>query len=85
MDIIKTWSDSVGVSILFKGTEKLEVRLGVFNGNAVSVKSLDGFKDVVKVRVAHVGVDLSFIWNINGGQEEGLDSPVEVGILVLLQ
>lgn len=83
MDVIDTRADVAGVGRVDEDAEKLGVRLAVLNGQDVSVQGGDGVEEVLELGVAEVGVDLGGILDTRGGELEGLDGPVEVGIALL--
>ena len=49
VDIVDTGTDLVGVAVPLEGVEQLHVSLGSFNGDDVSIKTLDRGEDVVEV------------------------------------
>lgn len=70
VDVVDTGADLVGVAVLLEGGEELHVTLGGLNGDDISIETLDGGEDVVKVGVAEVGVGLELIGDTGGGQFE---------------
>ena len=90
MDVVETWSETGAEGLTFKHIEEFEIRFRVFDRNHVCIKSLDGPEDVVEIRlssvtrkgdyIAKMAVDLSYISNRSGGETEGVDCPVKVGI-----
>lgn len=54
MDVIDTRADLIGVSIMLEGVEEFHVGLGGLNRNDISIKTLDGWEDVIEIRVAEV-------------------------------
>lgn len=82
MDVIDTRTDLVRVAVLLEGLEKLHVALRRLNRDDISVKTLDGGEDIVKVGVAEVGVSLELISDTSSGELEGVDGPFEIGIPV---
>jgi len=67
---------------MFEGVEELHVGLGGFDRDDISIKTLDGRENVVEVRVAKVRVGLELVSNTGGGELEGVNSPLEVGVPV---
>lgn len=82
VDIIDTGANLVRVAIVLKCSEQLHVALGSLNGNDVGIKTLDGGEDIVKIRVAEMGVSLELIGDTGSRELEGVNSPLEVGIPV---
>lgn len=82
VDIIDTRADLVRVTVLLEGVEELHVALGSFDGNNISIETLDGWEDIIKIGVAEVGVSLELISNTSGGELERVNSPFEVSIPV---
>ena len=82
MDVVDTRADLVGVSVLLEGLEKLHVTLGCLDGDDISIETLDGWEDVVKVGVAEMRVSLELIGDTGCGKFEGVNSPLEVGVPV---
>lgn len=83
VDVVDTRSDVSGVGRVNEDAEELSVRLAVLNGQDIGIEGGDGVEEVLELRVAEVRVDLSGILNASGGQLEGVDSPLEVGITLL--
>jgi hypothetical protein len=54
MDVINTRSDLIRVSIMLEGVEEFHVGLRGLNGDDISIKTLNGWEDVVEIRVAEV-------------------------------
>ena len=82
VDVVDTGANLVGVAVLLEGGEELHVALGGLDGDDIGVQALDRGEDVVKVRVAEVGVGLETIGDTSSGELEGVDGPLEVGIPV---
>lgn len=78
MDVVDTGTDLVGVTILLERMQQFHVTLGELDGNDISVKALDRWEDIIKVRVAEVRVSLSNIRNTSSGKFERVDSPLQV-------
>lgn len=83
MDIVDTRSDVARVSLVDEDLEKLGVGFGVLDGEDISIKSSNGVEEVLELRVAEVGMDLSGILNTSSGELEAVDSPLQVGIALL--
>lgn len=49
VDVIDTRANLVRVPVMFEGGEELHVGLGSFDGDDISIKTLDRGEDVVKV------------------------------------
>jgi len=49
VDIIDTRTNLVGVPVMFEGGEELHVGLGRFDGDDISIKTLNRGEDVVEV------------------------------------
>jgi hypothetical protein len=54
MDVINTRADLIRVSIVLEGVEELHIGLRGLNGDDISIKTLDGWEDVIEIRVAEV-------------------------------
>jgi hypothetical protein len=54
MDVVNTGADLVGVTIMLEGVQQFHVSLGGLNRDDVSIKTLDGWEDIIKIRVAEV-------------------------------
>jgi len=75
VDVVDTWTDVTWVSLVDEDLEELGVRLGVLNGENISVESGDGVEEVLELRVAEVGVDLGRVLDTSGGKLEAVDGP----------
>lgn len=82
MDVVDTRADLVRISVLLEGLEKLHVALGCLDGDDISIKTLDGWEDVVEVGVTEMRVSLELIGDTGCGEFEGVNSPLEVGVPV---
>lgn len=80
VDVVDTRADVAGVGLIDEDLEELGVRLGVLNGEDISIQRGNGVEEVLELRVAEVGVNLSRIVNASSGQLEAVDSPLEVGV-----
>src|SRR5690606_36803613 len=78
-----TGTNVTGVLVLNEDLEELGVGLGVLDGENVSIESGNGVEEVLELGVAEVRVDLSRVLDTRGGESEGLDGPVEVGLTLL--
>jgi hypothetical protein len=83
VDVVDTRSDVSGVSRVNEDAEELGVRLAVLNGQDVSIESGNGVEEVLELGVTEVRVDLGSILNTGGGQLEGIDGPLKVGVTLL--
>ena len=54
MDVINARADLIRVSIMLEGVEELHVGLRGLNRDDISIKTLDGWEDVIEIRVAEV-------------------------------
>lgn len=79
MDVVDTGANVARVGLVDEDLEELGVRLAVLNGQDIGIESGDGVEEVLELRVAEVGVDLSAIGDTSGRQLEGVNSPLEVG------
>jgi len=82
VDIIDTRTNLVRVSVSLEGVEQLHVTLGSLDRDDVSIQGLDGWEDVVKVRVAEMRVGLGLVAYTGSGELEGASGPFEVGVPV---
>lgn len=80
MDVVDTGTDVARVVLVDEDTQKLSIRLAVLDGQNIGIESGDGVEEVLELRVTEVRVDLSTVGDTGGGQLEGVDSPLEVGI-----
>jgi len=78
VDVIDTRADLVRVAVLFEGVQELHVALGCFDGDDISVETLDGWEDVIEVGVAEVRVGLESIRDAGSGELERVNGPCEV-------
>lgn len=83
VDVVDTRADVSGVSRVNEDVEELSVGLAVLNGQNVGIESGNGVEEVLELRVAEVGVDLSRVLDAGGGETESLDGPVEVSLTLL--
>ncbi|KAK1242143.1 hypothetical protein MKX07_000129 [Trichoderma sp. CBMAI-0711] len=83
VDVVDTRSDVAGVGRVDEDAQQLGIGLAVLNGQNVGIEGSDGVEEVLELRVAEVGVDLSGVLDAGGGQAESVDSPLEVGITLL--
>jgi hypothetical protein len=82
MDIVQSRPDAVGVSVLVERMQQFQVALGVLDSDTVCIETLDSSENVVKVGVAHVGVDLALVGDIGGSEQERVDGPLEVLLVI---
>ena len=54
MDVINTRADLIRVSVMLEGVEEFHVSLRSLNRDDISIKTLDGWEDVVEIRIAEV-------------------------------
>ena len=80
MDVVNTWANLVGISVVLERLEQLHVALGRLDRDNISIQTLDRWEDVVKVGVAEVRVGLGGVCNASGGETEGVDGPGEVAV-----
>jgi len=83
VDIVDTWTNVAGVSLIDEDLEELSVRLAVLDGENISVKGGNGVEEILELGVAEVRVDLGGVLDAGDGQTERLDSPVEVCLALL--
>jgi hypothetical protein len=83
VDIVDTRADVARVGGVDEDLEQLGVRLAVFDGQDIGIQSRNGVEEVLELRVTEVRVDLGGVLDTSGGQAEGLDSPVQVGLTLL--
>ena len=82
MDVIDTRADLVRVAVLFERVEELHVTLRCFDRYNISVETLDGWENIIKVGVAKVGMSLELIADASCRKFERVNSPLEVSIPV---
>lgn len=82
VNIIDTGANLVGVAVVLEGVKEFHVSLGSLDRDNISVEALDGWEDIIEVRVAEVGVSLEGVANTSGGKLEGVNGPLEVSIPV---
>ena len=82
VDVVDTRANHVRVAVLLESSEQLHVTLRGFNGDNISIETLDRWEDVVEVGVAEVRVSLRGITDTSGGQLEGVNCPAEVVVPV---
>ena len=82
VDIVDTRPNLVGVAVLLEGVEQLHVALRRLDGDDISIKTLDGWEDVVEVGVAEVRVGLERVGDTSSGELERREGPVEVRLPV---
>jgi hypothetical protein len=80
VDVIDTGANVTRVRLVNKDLEELGIGLGVLNGENVGIQRSDGMEEVLELRVAEVGVNLSGVLNTSSGELEAVDSPLEVGV-----
>lgn len=80
VDVVDTRSDVAGVGRVDEDAQQLGIRLAVLDGQNIGIEGSNGVEEVLELRVAEVRVDLGGVLNAGGGQAEGVDSPLEVGI-----
>jgi len=80
VNIVNTRTDLVSVSVVLEGLEQLHVALGRLDRDDIGIQTLDGWEDIIKVRVAEVGVGLCGISDTSSGETEGINGPGEVVI-----
>lgn len=83
VDVVDTRADVAGVLLVNEDLEELGIGLGVLDGEDIGIEGSDGVEEVLELRVAEVGVNLSGVLNTSGGELEGVDSPLEVGVTLL--
>ena len=82
VDIVDTGADLVGVTVVPEGGEELHVALRCFNGDNVSVETLDRGEDVIEVGIAEVGVSLGSVADTSSRKLESVNGPTKVVIPV---
>jgi len=82
MNIVSSWTQSFAVSDSLECTEGVVIVTGVLDGVHISVHAINCLHAVVKLAVAHVGVDLSFVLGSSGRKTEGINSPPQVLFLL---
>ena len=80
MYIVNARTNLVGISVVLEGLEQLHVTLGRLDRDDIGIQTLDGWEDVIKVRIAEVGVGLGGISDTSSGETEGINGPGEVVI-----
>lgn len=83
VDVIDTGTDVTRVGRVDEDAQKLGVRLAVLDGEDIGIEGSDGMEEVLELRVAEVGVDLSGVLDTGGGELESVDGPGKVGITLL--
>ena len=79
MNIVNAGANVARVGLVDEDLEELSIGLAVLNGQNIGIESGNGVEEVLELRVAEVGVDLSAISDTSGGELEGVNSPLEVG------
>ena len=82
MNIVYTRANDVRVTELLEGREQLHVALRCFNGDNVSIETLDRGEDVIEVGIAEVGVSLGSVANTSSRKLESVNGPTKVVIPV---
>ena len=54
MDVINTRANLIRVSIMLEGVEEFHVGFRGLNRDHISIKTLNGWEDVIEIRVAEV-------------------------------
>lgn len=67
MDIVNARANLVRVSIVLEGVEEFHVALRRFDRDDISIKTLDGWEDIVEVGVTEVRVGLESVGDPSGG------------------
>ena len=67
---------------MLEGLEEFHVSLRGLNRDDISIKTLDGWEDIVEIRVAEVRVGLELIADTRSGKLKRINSPLEIGIPV---
>lgn len=83
VDVVDTGADVARVGLVDEDLEELGVALAVLNRQDIGIKSSDGVEEVLELRVAEVGVDLSRVANTSGRELERVDGPREVSLTLL--
>jgi len=83
VNVIDTWTDVAGVSLIDEDLEELGIRLAVLNRENIGIESGDGVEEILELGVAEVGVDLGGVLDTRDGEAERLDGPVEVSLTLL--
>lgn len=78
VDVIDTGTNVAGVGLVLEDLKELGVTLAVLDGENVSIEGSNGMEEVLELRVAEVGVDLSRVLDTGAGELEGVDGPREV-------
>ena len=78
MDIVNAGPNLVCISVVLEGLDQLQVALRCLNGNDISVQTLDGWENVIKIGIAEVRVGLKGISHTSSGEAEGINGPGEV-------
>jgi hypothetical protein len=80
MDVVYAGTDLVGIPVLLEGLQELHITLRSFNGDDISIETLNGRENIVEIGVTEVGVSLSCISDSRGGQAEAVNSPGKISI-----
>ena len=80
MNVIYAGADLVRVGQVVEGAQEFHARARGLDGDHIGVHLNNSGHDVVEFRVAHVGVDLGGVLHPVGGQAEGPDGPVQIGL-----
>jgi len=83
VDVIDTWADVAGVSLIDKNLEELSIGLAVLDGEDISIKSGNGVEEVLEFGVAEVRVDLGRVFDTRDRESKRLNSPLKIGITLL--
>ncbi|KAJ8092855.1 hypothetical protein PM082_023488 [Marasmius tenuissimus] len=73
VNIVDARANAVGIAAALEGIDELQVSLGGFDGDNISIETLKLREDVVEVGVAEVRVGLGLVLDTSGGAEVALE------------
>ena len=78
VDIVNPRTNLVRVSVVLERLEQLHVTLRRLDRDDIGVQALDGWENVIKIRIAEVRMGLGRISHTSSGETEGINSPGEI-------
>src|SRR6185437_9578015 len=78
MDIVYSRSDLIGIFEAGKGFEQLHLRTRGLDGDDICIHGGDVFDYIVEFAIAHMRVDLCFVFHAACGDAEGFHGPIQI-------
>ena len=79
MNVVNARPNLIGILKGLKGIKQIHIGARGFDGDHIRIHGGNILDDVVKLAVAHMGVNLGFVLNPTGGDAKAFHRPLQVG------